>query len=276
MAPARPDRATGRRTTGVRPVVDSEVAVTGSIGSVLVTAGALGVAGVLAATLAGGVAQGTVGFGAAFATVPALALTVPELLPGAMLVAVLPLAALMAWLERRRLDTTIARRLIVGRLPGLALGTGVVVVVDVRWLTAIVAVILLAAVAASASGWQMTVTPRRELVAGIASGFTGAATALGGPPLAILYRHHDPGVLRPTLSVVWAVGIVLTLSGLGLTGSFTATQAAVGLALAVVLLLGLLVGRVVVRRVSVERIRTAILAWAAVGGSAALVRAVLG
>ena len=256
--------------------MDSEVVVTGSVGTVLVAAGVLGVAGVLVATLAGGIAQGTVGFGAAFATVPALALTVPELLPGAMLVAALPLTVLMAWLERRHLDAPTARRLILARLPGLALGTAVVVVVDVRWLTAIVAVILLAAVAAAASGWQVTVTPRRELGAGVASGFTGAATALGGPPLAILYRHSDPGVLRPTLSLVWAVGIVLTLTGLAATGSFTAQQAAVGLALALVLLLGLLVGRVVVRRVAAERIRTAILAWAGIGGAAALVRAILG
>ena len=274
--PVRSDRATGPRAAGVGAVVESEVAVTGSFTAVLIAAGALGVVGVLVATLAGGVAQGTVGFGAAFATVPALALTVPELLPGAMLVAALPLTVLMAWLERRLLDRRMARRLIVGRLPGLALGTAVVVVVDVRWLTAIVAVILLAAVAASASGWRVTVTPRRELAAGVASGFTGAATALGGPPLAILYRHHDPGVMRPTLSVVWAVGIVLTLVGLALTGSFTATQGVVGLSLAGVLLLGLVVGRVVVRRVPTDRIRTAILAWAALGGSAALVRAVLG
>jgi len=250
--------------------------VAGSVGALLVAAGALGVVGVVVATLAGGVAQGTVGFGAAFATVPALALTVPELLPGAMLTAALPLTVLMAWLERRRLDPAMARRLVLGRLPGLALGTAVVAVVDVRWLTAIVAVILLAAVAAAASGWRVTVTPGRELAAGVASGFTGAATALGGPPLAILYRHHDPGVLRPTLSLVWAVGIVLTLLGLAVTGSFTAVQAAVGGSLAVVLLLGLALGRVVVQRAPVERIRTAILAWAAVGGAAALVRAVLG
>lgn len=256
--------------------MDSEAAVAAAMQTVLVAAGLLGVVGVLAATLAGGIAQGTVGFGAAFATVPALALTVPELLPGAMLVAALPLTVLMAWLERRQLDGAMARRLVLGRLPGLALGTAVVVVVDVRWLTAIVAVILLAAVAASASGWEVTVTPRRELLAGVASGFTGAATALGGPPLAILYRRSDPGVLRPTLSVVWAVGIVLTLTALTATGSFTATQGAVGLSLAAVLLSGLAVGRVVVRRVPVERIRTAILAWAGVGGTAALVRAVLG
>ncbi len=247
-----------------------------AIGAVVVATGVLGVMGVLVATFAGGIAQGTVGFGAAFATVPALALTLPELLPGAMLVAALPLTVLMAWLERRQLDVATARRLILGRLPGLGLGTAVVVVVDVRWLTAIVAVILLAAVAVSASGWRVRVTPRREFLAGVASGFTGAATALGGPPLAILYRHHDPGVLRPTLSVVWAVGIVLTLTALGVTGSFTALQASVGVTLAVVLLLGLLVGRVVVRRVPVERIRTAILAWAGVGGAAALVRALFG
>jgi hypothetical protein len=61
-----------------------------------------GVPLILVSAVLGGLAQGTVGFGAAFATVPALALIAPELLPGSMLVAVLPLTLAMAKMPGRR------------------------------------------------------------------------------------------------------------------------------------------------------------------------------
>lgn len=224
----------------------------------------------------GGLVQGSIGFGAAFATVPALAITRPDLLPGAMLVAILPLSMVMLVLERRRLDRPAAIRLSIGRLPGIALGTAIVVWADVRLLTAFIAVVLLAAVAASATGWELAVTPRRELVAGVVSGVTGAATSLGGPPLAILYRRRDPGVMRPTLAAVWSIGIVLALASLWVTGQFTAVQALTGSALGALVLLGLLAGRQVVARVPAARLKAAILWWAGIGGCAALVRVAMG
>lgn len=238
--------------------------------------GPLGLVFIVIAAVLGGVAQSTVGFGGAFATVPALALTAPELLPGAMLVAILPLSVTMAIVGRAALDRSSATRLMVGRLPGIAVGTAIVVVVDVRWLTAIVAVVLLGAVAAAAGGWRLQVTPRRELVAGMVSGVTGAATALGGPPLALLYRERDPAVVRPTLGLVWAVGIVITLLGLAAVGSFTWTQAVAGALLSTLLLVGLLLSRPLLRLLSAAHIRVVILWWAGLGGVAALGRVLAG
>jgi uncharacterized protein len=235
-----------------------------------------GVVLIVVSAVLGGLAQGTVGFGAAFATVPALALTAPELLPGTMLVAVLPLTAAMAVLERAGIDRPATRRLLVARVPGIAIGTAIVVVADVRWLTLLVGVVLLMAVAAAGSGWQLSVTPGREWAAGAISGVTGAATALGGPPLAILYRGRDPAVTRPTLAVVWAVGIAMTLASLALVGSLTTIQVVLGAGLSAAVLGGLVAGRQVVARVSAGTIRTAVLWWAAVGGSAAILRAVAG
>lgn len=231
---------------------------------------------IVTAAVLGGVAQSTVGFGAAFATVPALALTAPELLPGAMLVAILPLSTTMAIVGRADLDRASATRLMIGRLPGIVIGTVIVVLVDVRWLTAIVAVVLLGAVVAAAGGWRLQVTPRRELVAGVLSGVTGAATALGGPPLALLYRERDPAVVRPTLGLVWAVGILITLIGLAAVGSFTRTQAAVGVLLSLLLLVGLLLSRPLLRLLTAAQVRAVILWWAGVGGVAALGRVVAG
>ncbi len=231
---------------------------------------------VLVAAWLGGVAQSTLGFGAAFATVPALALAAPELLPGSMVVAVLPLSVAMVVLGRGGLDVGSLLRLTLGRLPGIAVGALIVAALPTRGLTVVIAVTLLLAVGSSAAGWELTVTGRRELAAGFLSGLTGTAVALGGPPLALLYRGRDGAAVRPTLAAVWAVGGVPTIIGLAMVGEFTRVQAQTGVALSAVLLVGLWTGTALVQRVADDRLRAAVLWWAGLGAVLALSRAVLG
>jgi uncharacterized protein len=230
---------------------------------------------ILLAAVAGGMAQSALGFGAAFIAVPALALTAPELLPGSVLVGILPLSIVMVLRAHRDVDVRAVARITIGRLPGILVGTAAVVLLPDRTLTIVVASMLLASVGASASGWQVAVTGRREIAAGFVSGVTGTAAALGGPPLALLYRGAAGSLLRPTLAAVWAVGLLPILLSLGLAGEFTARQAQVGSVIAVAMLLGLVGGVPVVQRVPDVTIRRAVLWWAAVGGTLALVRALL-
>lgn len=224
----------------------------------------------------GGVAQSSLGFGAAFATVPALALAAPELLPGSMLVAIIPLSLAMLARERARVDLGAVARLTLGRLPGIISGALIVAVLPTRGLVLVIALLLLAAVVASGAGWQVAVTGPRELTAGFVSGLTGTAAALGGPPLALLYRGRDGASMRPTLAAVWAVGTIPALGSLTVVGEFTAQQAQAGLLLSITLLLGLVGGAALVRRVPDQRLRRGVLWWAGIGGLLALARALLG
>lgn len=230
---------------------------------------------VLLAALAGGVAQSTLGFGAAFTTVPALAFAAPELLPGSVLVAMLPLTIVMAIRAHRDADVRAVGRLTVGRLPGIVVGAAVVASLPIRALTFAVALLLLAAVTATASGWELPVTPRREVAAGFVSGITGTAAGLGGPPLALLYRGRRGAVLRPTLAMVWAVGLPPAIGSLAVAGEFTATHARSGLVLAAVMLVGLAIAVPIVRFVEDATIRSAVLGWAALGAVLSLGRALV-
>jgi uncharacterized protein len=74
----------------------------------------------------------------------------------------------------------------------------------------------------------VTVTGRREVAAGVVSGFTGTAAGLGGPPLALLYRASGSEKLRPTLAGVWLVGSLPALGALALAGSLTVEQVVAG------------------------------------------------
>jgi uncharacterized protein len=183
---------------------------------------------VLMAAIAGGAAQSALGFGAAFTTVPALAIVAPQLLPGSVLVALLPLSLVMLLQGFSRTDVRAATRLTIGRLPGIAVGTVAVAMLPTRGLTVATGLLLLVAVVVSVGGWTVAVTPRSELMAGFLSGITGTAAALGGPPIALLYRGRGASALRPTLALVWAVGLVPIIGSLWLAGEFTADQARAG------------------------------------------------
>lgn len=235
-----------------------------------------GIVVVLLAAGLGGVVQSALGFGAAFTVVPALALAAPELLPGAVLVGILPLSLVMILRDRAGLDLRAVGRLMVGRLPGIVTGAAVVSLLPTRALTTTIAVLLLAAVAVSAAGLEVAVTPRREIVAGYLSGLTGTAAALGGPPLALLYRSRDGAQLRPTLAAVWAVGLVPAIGSLTVAGEFTLLQLRAGGIIGVAMVIGVLGGAVVVRHVAPSRLRVAVLWWAGLGGLLALGRAIVG
>lgn len=238
--------------------------------------GTVGLLLVLGAAVAGGAAQSALGFGAAFTTVPALAIVAPDLLPGAVLVALLPLSLVMLVQDVGGTDVRAAARLTVGRLPGIAVGTAAVALLPTRGLTVATGLLLLVAVVVSVGGWTVAITPGSELVAGFLSGVTGTAAALGGPPIALLYRGRGASVLRPTLALVWAVGLLPIIGSLWLAGEFTADQARAGVVLGVAMLAGLVGAAPLVRRWPDEVIRQGVLAWAAVGAVGALARALVG
>ncbi len=231
---------------------------------------------VVVAAVLGGAAQSVLGFGAAFTTVPALALFAPELIPGAALLSFLPLTVTMAVRERETIDRSAAGRIMLARIPGIALGTLAVRLANPDTLAAGVAIILLAAVISSAMGWQLTPTPTAERITGVISGFSGTAVGLGGPPLAVLYRDRPARTSRPTLAIVFAVGIVMSLAALGLTGSLTAQQVVVGAQLAAAILVGMVVAAPLLRRLSDAHLRRGLLLWAGGGSIVALLRVALG
>lgn len=229
----------------------------------------------LAAVL-GGALQSTLGFGASFTLVPALAVLAPQLLPGAVIIAIVPLSVLMIARDRHTVDAPAVARVSLGRLPGIAAGGAVVAFLPPRWLTAAIAAVLLLAVGSVAGGWRLEVTRVREVVAGAVSGVTGTAAALGGPPLAVLYRETTGPVLRPTLASVWLLGSAPALLSLAVAGSLTAAQAAVGVGLGAAMVVGLTSAAPVVARLADATLRRLVLGWAAVGALLALGRAVVG
>lgn len=236
---------------------------------------ALELTAILLSAVAGGAVQASLGFGGSFIMVPAVAVLLPRALPGAVLLGLLPLTIWVAWRDRRAIDRSAFVRITVGRVPGIVAATAVVALAPQRVLTLVIAGVLLAAVAATWAGWSVRTTPWTQGVAGLVSGFTGTAAALGGPPLALLYRDATGQDRRGTLSLIFVVGIVLSLVTLGAVGEFGLRDLGTGAMLGAGLLGGAFLVAPVTRRLSDESLRRWVLVWAAVGAVAAVVRAVV-
>lgn len=236
---------------------------------------ALELTAILLSAVAGGAVHASLGFGGSFIMVPAVAVLLPRALPGAVLLGLLPLTVWVAWRDRGAIDRSAFVRITLGRVPGIVAATAVVALAPQRVLTVVIAAVLLVAVVATAAGWAVRTTPWTQGVAGLVSGFTGTAAALGGPPLALLYRDATGQDRRGTLSMIFVVGIVLSLATLGAVGEFGARDIGTGLMLGVSLLGGAFLMAPITRHLSDDLLRRCVLVWATVGAVAALVRALL-
>jgi uncharacterized membrane protein YfcA len=231
---------------------------------------------IAAAVVVASTVQGVVGFGSNLLAVPVVALLVPAALPGAMVVPGIPMAVAMAVTEREHIDWRGSRYLLLGRVPGTALGVAVVAAVSTNALAVIVGAVVLVAVALSltASHLHPGITPTSATVVGVTTGITGTAAAIDGPPLALLYQHDPAPVFRSTLATQFAIGTVFTITGLVLGGALHGWQLLLGLSLMPSYFAGLALSLVIRPRLAGRNLRPAVLTIAALTGVAAILRAI--
>lgn len=232
---------------------------------------------IASAVIAASTVQGVVGFGSNLLAVPVVAFIVPAALPGAMIMPGIPMAIAMAVNERDHVDWRGNKYLFLGRLPGTALGVTVVAIVSSQVLAVVIGSVVIAGVALSvfASHLHPGVTPVAASVTGFATGFTGAAAAIDGPPLALLYQNDPPPVFRSTIATQFAIGTVFTLTGLLLAGELHGWQLLLGLSLMPSYLIGLALSLAIRPRVATRNLRPAVLTIAALTGVAAILRALI-
>lgn len=228
-----------------------------------------------AAAIAGAAIQGAIGFGYALVVVPTLLLLAPSAVPVTPLVVATPMVAFQSVAERRGLDVHGFARMTAGRLPGTAIGAWVLSQVSSAFVAGAAGALLLAAVAASALRGARQSSHRIEVAAGFFSGVAGTVGAVGGPYLGLAYADRPGRVLRATISLAFLVGLVFSLTAIGIAGEIEADPVRLGLLLIPTTFAGLWVGRRVAERLAGGWLRPAVLAFAAAAGLFALLRALL-
>lgn len=224
----------------------------------------------LAVVFLGAVVQGTIGIGLGMIAAPLLALVDRELVPVGILVSVIPLTIAMTLRERGGIDRRGVGLALVGRVPGVAVGAWAVAVADDALLALLVAGTVLAAVAVSMSTLRFRTTPTSVVAAGVASGFMGTSTGVGGPPMALTYQHADPAVMRSTLAAYFTVGSLISLAGLAMSNAVSVRQWQLGAALIPASIVGFAVSQVFAARLRGDRVRPFVLALCAASAIALL------
>ena len=225
------------------------------------------------AAIAGAAIQGAIGFGYALVVVPTLLLLAPAAVPVTPLVVATPMVAFQSVAERRRLDVRGFARMTAGRLPGTAIGAWVLSQVSSAFVAGAAGALLLAAVAASALRGARRSSHRIEVAAGFFSGIAGTVGAVGGPYLGLAYADRPGRVLRATISLAFLVGLVFSLTAIGIAGEIAADPVRLGILLVPATFAGLWAGRRVAERLDHGWMRPAVLAFAGAAGLFALIRA---
>jgi hypothetical protein len=227
-----------------------------------------------AAVLFGSVVQGSIGVGLNIISAPVVAIFVPEALPATLVLVALPIALTTLRREHHALDRVALPWLLAGALPGTAIGLVIVDVASARELAIIVGSTVLTGVMLSVASPPVPTNRATSLIAGFTSNLFGTASAVGGPPVALLFQHRTGPIARATLGAFFLTSASLSIVGYVAIGTITWDQVLFALALMPLMVVGLWTSRHVHAFVDGGWLRPAMLAVSAVAGTAAIIRAV--
>lgn len=163
--------------------------------------------------------QGVLGFGFAVIASPIIVQINPNLVPQLLALLGLPIALRVFFREKDGVDLSKVKPLIVGRLLGGPIGLFLLLNLSEKYLSIAVGVIVLIGGLGSFFGWVINRNNLNSFFAGTFSGIFGMVAAVGGPPVALLYRSTKSQEFRPSLNSVFSIGILITLSLLVLSGN---------------------------------------------------------
>lgn len=214
------------------------------------------------AVLLGTGVQGTVGFGYALVSAPIVSAVHPELVPGGIIALGVVLSATIMIRDRIGLRLRDVPWAALGLVPGSILGAWIVTVIPRQYLVVAVAAGVIVAVVLSITHLDLEPNRHTLAVAGLASGTSGTATSIGGPPLALVYQHEEGPALRSTLATLFLLTGLLGVCTLSIAGELTATQLREAALLAPAVVAGALLSAFSSRRLEGRWLRPAVLSFA--------------
>ena len=163
--------------------------------------------------------QASIGFGIGMLAAPVVALVDPGLIPGTLIMVATLVTLIVVIREREDIDLHGTGWALVGRVPGTIAGAVLLAMLPERALTVLLAGVVLAGVALTSFGWIPVPRRRNVVLAGATSGLLGTATAIGGPPMALVWQRNEGAKLRGTMSGFFLVGSMMSMVALTATGA---------------------------------------------------------
>ena len=219
--------------------------------------------------------QATFGFGFAIVAVPILTLIDPAWTPVPQLYASVALCVMVFAREREHADWRAVRWTTIGRLPGTAAGALLLMVAAQALLNLVVGGLVLVAVLLVGFGRSIRRSKSTEFVAGAASSAGAVVAAIGGPPIALLYKDEKGSVARASLALIALVGNLMAIGIRFVVEPFDSSPIWLGLLALPSVILGVLLSRFAHAVVEGVWFRRAILFLCALSGLTLLVRGAL-
>ncbi|MGB8331998.1 MAG: sulfite exporter TauE/SafE family protein [Polyangiales bacterium] len=217
----------------------------------------------------------TVGFGFALLTVPLLSLLDPLFAPVPQLLVVFPLTVAIVFRERHAVEVRSTLWIFAGRVPGALVGVALLKALSMPALDILMSLMVIIGVALVVSRATFPRTAAREFGAGMASGTMAMVSAIGGPPIALLYRNDTGPTVRANLGLVFAIGLCITISVRAAAGEVSWDEVLIGAALLPAVWLGLRASRSLIPRVDGTRLRDAIVIIALAAAMLLLARGIV-
>ncbi len=220
--------------------------------------------------------QGVAGYGIGTLSAPLVFLINPAFLPGAMVINATLLNVLMLVRHRASVELAPVRHAIGGALVGIFLASTTLHTLSTRGFDLTFGALILLAVALSIAGFKPRLTRRSSVLAGGLSGYMGTITAVGGPPMALIYQNEPALTMRANLSAFFFVVSCITVAALTLTGHVGARELYLVAVTFPGVILGFWLSKYLVRRVPLRILPPIVLTIAALAGLGALVRGFFG
>ena len=171
--------------------------------------------------LCAAIVQMSVGMGFGMLASPLIALVKPEIVPGCIVLIGLTVAFSGASRERKNISINELKMGIGGRVLGSLCALLLLLQIDdLDMFLFVFGLIMLIAIAMTASGMRIPFTDKNLFGLSVVSGLMGSITAVGAPPMAIIYHNRPPNIVRPTLNAFFASGCILALISLSISGWF--------------------------------------------------------
>ncbi|UDL05309.1 sulfite exporter TauE/SafE family protein [Marinobacter sp. CA1] len=224
------------------------------------------------AVAAGACLQGVAGYGIGTLSAPLLFLISPLFVPGPLTLNAMVLTVLLLLRNRANLSFREVRFAIGGDVVGTLLAAGTLVVLSADGFELAFGLLILTAVGLSVAGLRPPLSPRSSVLAGAASGYMGTITAVGGPPIALIYQNESGPLVRANLSAFFLFASSASIVALVLSGYIQTRELMLFAVTVPGVFAGYLLSGVLVHRIPFAALRPVILGIAAIAGVAAVVR----
>ncbi|MEI6894486.1 MAG: sulfite exporter TauE/SafE family protein [Colwellia sp.] len=222
--------------------------------------------------LLGSLLQGLIGYGVGMFCAPLLFLISPTLVPAPLILISTVITVIMMVRDRGHLQFNQVSWAMSGGFVGIIVAGFVLNIASKEQFELVFGLLILAAVFISILGFKPKVNKKTNTLAGFISGIMGTITAVGGPPMALLYQHGDINKIKAKLTAFFLFLNIVALITLAFIGELTLSMLIIVTLSLPGLFIGLYISTKAHHIVKPHLIRKWILALSAITSIIAIVR----